>query len=155
VASATLSTDAAQRLISKPTSRVTTVAPSDRRTRIACLPGAVAAVSGLVIFHASPLAYSTASPGDSNSAAPPERIEKVSVTGTFPKATGSAAAGSGGKNASDTATRLPIREIVDIFFNARPHWTFRTIIGAGHMAPLTRPELINPIIREFLGAHRG
>lgn len=77
------------------------------------------------------------------------------MTGTFPKAAGSAAAGSGGKNASDTATRLPIREIVDNFFDARPHWTFRTITGAGHMAPLTRPELISPIIREFLGAHRG
>ena len=53
---------------------------------------------------------------------------------------------------SDTGTRRPIREIVEVFAHACPHWTFRTISGAGHMAPLTRPELINPIIREFLDA---
>jgi pimeloyl-ACP methyl ester carboxylesterase len=53
---------------------------------------------------------------------------------------------------SDAATRLPIREIVDIFARACPHWTFRTIPEGGHLAPLTRPELINPIVREFLDA---
>jgi pimeloyl-ACP methyl ester carboxylesterase len=53
---------------------------------------------------------------------------------------------------SDAATRLPIREIIDIFAKACPHWTFRTITEGGHMAPLTRPELINPIVREFLDA---
>jgi pimeloyl-ACP methyl ester carboxylesterase len=51
---------------------------------------------------------------------------------------------------SDAATRLPIREIVDIFAAACPHWSFRTIPEGGHMAPLTRPELINPIVRRFL-----
>lgn len=51
---------------------------------------------------------------------------------------------------SDAATRLPIREIVDIFAKACPHWTFHTIPEGGHMAPLTRPELINPVVREFL-----
>jgi len=56
---------------------------------------------------------------------------------------------------SDAATRLPIREIIDIFATACPHWTFRTIAEGGHMAPLTRPDLITPIVREFLdaGAH--
>lgn len=53
---------------------------------------------------------------------------------------------------SDKATRLPIREIVDIFTQACPHWSFRSIAEGGHMAPLTRPELINPIVREFLDA---
>jgi pimeloyl-ACP methyl ester carboxylesterase len=53
---------------------------------------------------------------------------------------------------SDKATRLPIREIVEIFARACPHWSFRFIAGGGHMAPLTRPELINPIVREFLDA---
>lgn len=53
---------------------------------------------------------------------------------------------------SDKATRLPIREIVDIFATACPHWSFRSITEGGHMAPLTRPELINPIVREFLDA---
>jgi pimeloyl-ACP methyl ester carboxylesterase len=51
---------------------------------------------------------------------------------------------------SDAATRRPIREIVEILAKACPHWSFRTITGGGHMAPLTRPELINPIVREFL-----
>jgi pimeloyl-ACP methyl ester carboxylesterase len=53
---------------------------------------------------------------------------------------------------SDKATRLPIRAIVDLFTTACPHWSFRTIAEGGHMAPLTRPELINPIVRVFLDA---
>ncbi len=51
---------------------------------------------------------------------------------------------------SDAATRRPIREIVEIFAKACSHWTFRTVTGGGHMAPLTHPDLINPIVREFL-----
>ena len=51
---------------------------------------------------------------------------------------------------SDAATRRPIREIVEIFAKACPHWSFRTITGGGHMAPLTHPDLVNPIVREFL-----
>jgi len=53
---------------------------------------------------------------------------------------------------SDKATQLPIREIIDIFAEACPHWSFRFIEEGGHMAPLTRPELINPLVREFLDA---
>ncbi|UCF91724.1 MAG: alpha/beta hydrolase [Desulfobacterales bacterium] len=52
----------------------------------------------------------------------------------------------------DKATRPPIREIIDIFATACPHWSFRFIAEGGHMAPLTRPELVNPIVREFLDA---
>ena len=51
---------------------------------------------------------------------------------------------------SDAATRPPIREIVTLFAKACPHWTFHTIPEGGHMAPLTRPELINPVVRQFL-----
>lgn len=50
----------------------------------------------------------------------------------------------------DTRTRRPILEIVDILEKACPHWTFKRICGPGHMAPLTHPELINPMIRAFL-----
>ncbi len=53
---------------------------------------------------------------------------------------------------SDPTTRLPIVEIVDIFAEACPHWTFKTIAEGGHMAPLTHPELINPIVSKFLAA---
>lgn len=51
---------------------------------------------------------------------------------------------------SDPHTRRPIREIVGIFQQACPHWAFRSIPHAGHMAPLTQPEVVNPIVREFL-----
>ena len=53
---------------------------------------------------------------------------------------------------SDPGTRLPIREIVDIFATACPHWSFCSIPEGGHMSPLTRPELINPVVRQFLDA---
>jgi pimeloyl-ACP methyl ester carboxylesterase len=53
---------------------------------------------------------------------------------------------------SDAATRLPIREIVELFAGACPHWAFHTIPEGGHMAPLTRPELVNPVVRRFLDA---
>ena len=51
---------------------------------------------------------------------------------------------------SDPATRRPIREIVALLADACPHWSFQTIAEGGHMAPLTRPELINPLVRQFL-----
>jgi pimeloyl-ACP methyl ester carboxylesterase len=51
---------------------------------------------------------------------------------------------------SDPTTRLPIREIVGIFAAACPHWTFHSIPEGGHMAALTRPDLVNPIVRRFL-----
>lgn len=53
---------------------------------------------------------------------------------------------------SDAATRLPIREIVAVFAEACPHWRFHRIPEGGHMAPLTRPELVNPVVRRFLEA---
>jgi pimeloyl-ACP methyl ester carboxylesterase len=51
---------------------------------------------------------------------------------------------------SDPHTRRPIREIVEIFASACPHWQFHALAGGGHMAPLTRPELVNPVVRRFL-----
>jgi pimeloyl-ACP methyl ester carboxylesterase len=53
---------------------------------------------------------------------------------------------------SDPATRRPIREIVELLAEGCPHWAFRFLPEGGHMAPLTRPELVNPIVREFLDA---
>jgi len=50
----------------------------------------------------------------------------------------------------DPHTRLPTREIGDIFARACPRWTLHTLCSAGHMAPLTRPDLVNPLVREFL-----
>lgn len=51
---------------------------------------------------------------------------------------------------SDPGTRLPIREIVDLFVQGCPHWAFHAISEGGHMAPLTHPEVINPVVRDFL-----
>jgi pimeloyl-ACP methyl ester carboxylesterase len=53
---------------------------------------------------------------------------------------------------NDPQTRRPIREIVEIFAQACPRWSFHAIVGGGHMAPLTRPELVNPVVRRFLDA---
>lgn len=49
----------------------------------------------------------------------------------------------------DTDSRRTILEIMEILKDACPHWTFTRIAG-GHMAPLTHPELVNHIIREFI-----
>jgi len=51
---------------------------------------------------------------------------------------------------SDPATRKPIREIIAILAEGCPRWSFRALPEGGHMAPLTRPDLVNPIVREFL-----
>lgn len=56
---------------------------------------------------------------------------------------------------SDAATRLPIREIVALFASACPHWSYHTLPEGGHMAPLTRPELVNPVVRRFLDSGRA
>jgi pimeloyl-ACP methyl ester carboxylesterase len=50
----------------------------------------------------------------------------------------------------DPETILAIREIVAILRAACPDWRFETVSCGGHMGPVTRPDLINPIIRSFL-----
>jgi len=51
---------------------------------------------------------------------------------------------------SDPNTVLPIREITAILRRSCPMWTYQEIAGGGHMAPLTRPDLVNPLVRSFL-----
>ena len=51
---------------------------------------------------------------------------------------------------SDPNTVLPIREITTILRRACPMWTYKEIAGGGHMAPLTRPDLVNPLLKAFL-----
>jgi pimeloyl-ACP methyl ester carboxylesterase len=50
---------------------------------------------------------------------------------------------------SDPNTVLPIREIAALLRDVGPMWTHKEVSG-GHMAPLTRPDLINPLIASFL-----
>ena len=47
-------------------------------------------------------------------------------------------------------TVRPIREIVELMREGCPAWSFEQIVDGGHMAPLTRPDLINPIVASFL-----
>jgi pimeloyl-ACP methyl ester carboxylesterase len=52
----------------------------------------------------------------------------------------------------DPETVLPVREIASILHLRCPQWSYQEVFGAGHMAPLTRPDLINPLIASFLDA---
>jgi pimeloyl-ACP methyl ester carboxylesterase len=52
--------------------------------------------------------------------------------------------------AYDPGTVLPIRKIVDVLRKTDSQWIYREVPGGGHMAPLTRPELINPVVAAFL-----
>lgn len=47
-------------------------------------------------------------------------------------------------------TKRPIREIVELLEEANPDWHFARVPEGGHMAPVTRPDLINPLIAAFL-----
>ena len=47
-------------------------------------------------------------------------------------------------------TVRPIRDIVALLRDACSAWRFEEITGGGHMAPLTQPDLINPIVSSFL-----
>jgi len=51
-------------------------------------------------------------------------------------------------------TRMALREIAELFQDACPHWSFATLPGGGHMAPLTRPDAVNPLIAAFLREDR-
>lgn len=50
----------------------------------------------------------------------------------------------------DNDTVRPIKEIVLLMSEAAKHWKIKSISKGGHMAPLTHPELINPLVAEFL-----
>lgn len=50
----------------------------------------------------------------------------------------------------DPATRRPIREVVEVLREARPHWHVHALAEGGHMAPLVRPDLVNPVVADFL-----
>jgi pimeloyl-ACP methyl ester carboxylesterase len=52
----------------------------------------------------------------------------------------------------DPKTVLPVREIAALLRRSNPDWIHKEVPGAGHMAPLTRPDLINPMVTSFLGS---
>jgi pimeloyl-ACP methyl ester carboxylesterase len=52
----------------------------------------------------------------------------------------------------DPSTVLPIREIAGLLRRSCPEWTYSEVPGVGHMAPLTHPDVINPLVSTFLTA---
>ena len=44
----------------------------------------------------------------------------------------------------------PIRAIAAHLRRARPDWSYAEIACGGHMAPITRPDLVNPLVASFL-----
>ncbi len=56
---------------------------------------------------------------------------------------------------SDPNTVTPIREITALLRQNCPMWTYREIAEGGHMAPLTRPDIVNPLVRSFLRSPLG
>jgi pimeloyl-ACP methyl ester carboxylesterase len=51
---------------------------------------------------------------------------------------------------SDRNTVRPIREITELLRRSCPMWTYKEIAAGGHMAPLTHPDVINPLVSSFL-----
>ncbi|MEO8144548.1 MAG: alpha/beta hydrolase [Betaproteobacteria bacterium] len=51
-------------------------------------------------------------------------------------------------------TRRSVGEIFDLFREQCPHWSFKEVHEGGHMAPLTHPEAVNPVIGRFLDTGR-
>lgn len=49
-------------------------------------------------------------------------------------------------------TWAPLRAVVELLQANFPHWRFAELLGGGHMAPLIHPELVNPLMFEFLTA---
>ena len=47
-------------------------------------------------------------------------------------------------------TRIPTREIVKLLANTYPAWHVHDAPSGGHMAPLSRPDLVNPLIAAAL-----
>ena len=57
---------------------------------------------------------------------------------------------------SDPGTVRPIREIVALMRDGCAAWRFEEISEGGHMAPLTRPDIVNPVVAGFLdGTSQG
>jgi pimeloyl-ACP methyl ester carboxylesterase len=52
----------------------------------------------------------------------------------------------------DPGTVLPVREIAAILRQSCRAWIYQELPGVGHMAPLTRPDVINPLVSSFLAA---
>jgi pimeloyl-ACP methyl ester carboxylesterase len=50
-------------------------------------------------------------------------------------------------------TRVPPRRVIDLLRNTLPNCRVEEIQGAGHMAPLTHPEIVNAVIQAHIDRH--
>lgn len=50
-----------------------------------------------------------------------------------------------------SGARRPIRELAQLFAQKCPRWRVVQLVQGGHMAPLTHPDIVNPLISGFLG----
>jgi hypothetical protein len=55
---------------------------------------------------------------------------------------------------SSTKTSSPSREVVELLLHSQRQWSFASLSDSGHMAPLTHPQVVNPIIGRFLNECR-
>jgi pimeloyl-ACP methyl ester carboxylesterase len=51
-------------------------------------------------------------------------------------------------------TRLSTRRVAAVLAAHFPHWHFHRVAAGGHMAPLARPDLVNPLIASILEGGR-
>lgn len=49
-------------------------------------------------------------------------------------------------------TKKSVAGVYEVFQDICPHWDFKEVDEGGHMAPVTRPDLVNPLIMNFLKA---
>ena len=47
-------------------------------------------------------------------------------------------------------TRLPSRALASLLQREIPHWQFHQVPEGGHTAPITRPDLVNPVLAKIL-----
>ena len=47
-------------------------------------------------------------------------------------------------------TRAPTHAIAALLSATYPHWRLHEVATGGHMAPVARPDLVNPVIAEIL-----
>jgi pimeloyl-ACP methyl ester carboxylesterase len=52
-------------------------------------------------------------------------------------------------------TRAPTRAIVELLAQTYPNWQVHEVACGGHMAPLARPDLVNPLIAAAIDGSKG
>ncbi|MCC6888769.1 MAG: alpha/beta fold hydrolase [Hyphomicrobiales bacterium] len=51
-------------------------------------------------------------------------------------------------------SRAPTRAVIALLAQAYPHWPVHEVACGGHMAPLSRPDLVNPLLADIIAGRR-